>query len=241
MLWINALILFLSSFLTGLVVFVKPVVKPIYFTLSLAFSGAYLFTLTLTHILPELFAEAATPFHIGIFVVIGFLMQVLLEFFTEGIEHGHLHHHNLNANTMLIALCIHALLEGTLLSHPSHHHEHGETNTLLFGIVIHKIPEAFAFAAVLLTQIKQKYKMIALLLIFALASPIGVLSSNFMNVESVVSKQITETLFAIVAGNFLHISTTIFFESNPQHQFNGKRLLCIIGGVLVAVLAEGIL
>jgi zinc transporter ZupT len=241
MLWINALILFLSSFLTGLVVFVKPVIKPIYFTLSLAFSGAYLFTLTLTHILPELFAEAVTPFHIGIFVVLGFLMQVLLEFFTEGIEHGHLHHHHLNANTMLVALCVHALLEGTLLSHPSHQHENGETNTLLFGIVIHKVPEAFAFAAVLLAQMKQKRRMLPLLLIFALSSPIGVLSSNFINMETVVSKQVTDILFAIVAGNFLHISTTIFFESNPQHQFNGKRLICILGGVLVAILAEGLL
>jgi zinc transporter ZupT len=241
MLWINALILFLSAFLTGLAVFIKPIIKPIYFTLSLAFSGAYLFTLTLTHILPELFAESQSPFQIGIFVVVGFLMQVLLEFFTEGIEHGHLHHHNLNANTMLIALCIHALLEGTLLSHPSHQHEHGETNTLLFGIVIHKIPEAFAFAAVLLAQMKQKRKILPLLLIFALASPVGVLSSNFINFGDVISKQLTDTLFAIVAGNFLHISTTIFFEASPQHQFNGKRLLCIITGVLVAVLAEGIL
>jgi zinc transporter ZupT len=238
MLLLNAIVLFLSAFITGLIVFVRPIVKPIYFTLSLAFSGAYLFTLTLTHILPELFAEASSPFNIGVFVVLGFLMQVCIEFFTEGVEHGHLHHHNLNATTMLFALFIHAVLEGTLLSHPSHHHESGETNTLLFGIVIHKIPESFAFASVLLSQIQSRSKVLLLLLIFSIASPIGVLSSSFINMGEVVSKQVTDILFAIVAGNFLHISTTIFFEANPQHQFNGKRLLCILAGVVVAILAE---
>lgn len=241
MLLLNAFVLFLSAFLTGLVVFIRPIIKPIYFSLSLAFSGAYLFTLTLTHILPELFAEAGSPFRIGIFVVVGFLMQVCLEFFTEGVEHGHLHHHHLNATTLLSALFIHALLEGTLLSHPSHHHESGETHTLLFGIVIHKIPESFAFASVLLSQIKSKNKILLLLLIFSAASPIGVMSSDFINFSEIVSKEVTDIVFAIVAGNFLHISTTIFFEASPQHQFNGKRLMGIVAGVLIAVLAESLL
>jgi zinc and cadmium transporter len=239
MLFTNAFVLFSSAMLVGSAVFIIPTVKPIYFKLSLAFSGAYLFTLTLVHILPELFAESTSPFQVGIFVVAGFLMQVLLDFFTEGVEHGHFHTHKLNTTTLLGALFVHALLEGTLLSHPSHTHESGETHSLLFGIVIHKIPEAFAFASVLLLQLGKKSYVLLLIFIFSLATPIGILLTNYLNVQQVVSLQFTQFLLGIVAGNFLHISTTIFFETSPQHQFNGLRLFFILLGVALAILSEG--
>ncbi len=240
MFFFNALVLFLSAFLVGLVVFIIPTVKPAYFKLSLAFSGAYLFTLTLVHILPELFIEATSPFQVGLFVVVGFLLQVLLDFFTEGVEHGHFHSHSINPTTLLSALFVHALLEGTLLSHPSHTHESGETHSLLFGIVIHKIPEAFAFASVLLGQMGKKSYVLLLLLIFSLASPLGIVLNHYFNTEQLVSSQFTQMLFGVVAGNFLHISTTIFFETSPQHQFNARRLLFILGGVALAVISEGL-
>lgn len=241
MLLTNSFVLFSSAMLVGSAVFVIPTVKPIYFKLSLAFSGAYLFTLTLVHILPELFAESTSPFHVGIFVVAGFLMQVLLDFFTEGVEHGHFHTHKLNTTTLLGALFVHALLEGTLLSHPSHTHESGETHSLLFGIVIHKIPEAFAFASVLLLQLGKKSYVFLLIFIFSLATPIGILLTNYLNMQQVISLQFTQFLLGIVAGNFLHISTTIFFETSPQHQFNARRLFFIFLGVALAIFSEGMM
>jgi hypothetical protein len=45
-------------------------------------------------------------------------------------------------------------------------------------------------------------------------------------------------LYAIVSGSFLHISTTIFFESNPQHKLKIARLLIVFLGALLAVLIE---
>jgi hypothetical protein len=32
------------------------------------------------------------------------------------------------------------------------------------------------------------------------------------------------SIVALVSGNFLHISTTIVFESSPEHHFNARKL-----------------
>jgi hypothetical protein len=45
-------------------------------------------------------------------------------------------------------------------------------------------------------------------------------------------------LYALVCGNFLHISTTIVFESSPEHRFNALKLVVAGTGAVVAVLLE---
>jgi zinc and cadmium transporter len=45
-------------------------------------------------------------------------------------------------------------------------------------------------------------------------------------------------LFAIVSGNFLHISTTIYFESSPDHSFHRKKILISLLGAALAILIE---
>jgi hypothetical protein len=45
-------------------------------------------------------------------------------------------------------------------------------------------------------------------------------------------------LYALVCGNFLHISTTIVFESSPEHRFNARKLAVAFTGALVAVAVE---
>ncbi|MCB0792987.1 MAG: hypothetical protein KDB97_14565, partial [Flavobacteriales bacterium] len=55
----------------------------------LSFGGAFLLGVTVMHMLPELYAEGGAV--IGMWLLGGFLLQVLLEFFSQGIEHGHQH------------------------------------------------------------------------------------------------------------------------------------------------------
>jgi len=45
-------------------------------------------------------------------------------------------------------------------------------------------------------------------------------------------------LFAFVAGNFLHISTTIFIESSPEHKWSGQKIVVGLLGAGLAVFAE---
>ena len=60
-------------------------------------------------------------------------------------------------------------------------------------------------------------------------APLGTLSGNLIQELSLYNKEI----MAIVVGIFLHISTTILFESSEGHKFNIQKLLVIsIGSVL---------
>ena len=62
--------------------------------LLLSFSGAYLFGVTVIHLIPETFSSA--DHMAGAFVMLGFFIQLILEQFTSGVEHGHIHkpHHS---------------------------------------------------------------------------------------------------------------------------------------------------
>ena len=79
--------------------------------LLLAFSGAYLFAISVFHLLPEIYVNDGK--RIGLFLLIGFILQIILEFFSKGIEHGHGHLRNKTVPiSMLVSLAIHAYLEG---------------------------------------------------------------------------------------------------------------------------------
>ena len=58
--------------------------------LLLAFSGAFLLALTFFELLPDVY-EVHSPKTIALFILAGILLQVFLEFFSKGAEHGHVH------------------------------------------------------------------------------------------------------------------------------------------------------
>lgn len=213
--------------------------------LPLVFAGAYIFSLTIIHILPELFETEVPNFHLGLCVLIGFFFQHLLEFFTSGVEHGHMHVHPEEHNhgsfagySLMVALCLHSLLEGTLLAYPAVLHTGHESSSLLIGVVLHKAPAGLALMSVLTCQYQGKLSPYAFLLLFAVASPIGLLLGNYMEPMGWLDTEGAILLFAFVGGNFLHISTTIFIESSPDHSWNFKRLFVITLGSGIAILAE---
>ena len=241
----SIIILFFIAFAAGMVAFYVPKISGENYKLWLVFAGAYLFSITLVHIFPELFQQQTSAALIGISVLIGFFLQQGLEFLSSGVEHGHIHVHEHNhkhkessAFLVLIALCIHALLEGGLLTHTqTAAHRHG-SNTLLWGILLHKAPEAFALMSVLLCEIKSRTKAIILLIIFSAASPLGLYLSNYLLVSETMSSQAFTILFAVVSGNFLHISTTIVFESSSDHKFNAKKMGVALLAASIAIVAE---
>ncbi|AWW30535.1 zinc permease [Echinicola strongylocentroti] len=238
---IKILVLFLSALLSGLLAVVMPSWKEKNFKLILVFAGSYLFSITVLHILPELFANPDSAYYMGLYVLIGFLLQQVLEFLSSGIEHGHIHdqHHGKNTVWMvMIGLSLHALLEGTLLSQqPSLSGHHHGTETLLFGIIMHKAPAAFALVAVLSNSLKRS-TVLFLLVIFALASPLGMLISSVAFSHQLLAAEVMDVLFGLVAGGFLHISTTIFFESSPHHKFHLTRLLVSLFAAFLAITSE---
>lgn len=203
--------------------------------LPLIFAGSYLLSITIIHIIPELFTVSSNPSQIGLYVLIGFFFQQLLEYFSSGVEHGHVHDDQAvsvsGRFSLIIALMIHSLLEGTLLTHDSPFHEKHESHSLLIGIILHKMPAAFALMAALSGMGR---RAIYLLILFSISSPLGFLLSNYV----LVDEEALLIMFAIVCGSFLHISTTIFVESSPNHRFGLNKILISISGAVFAILAE---
>ncbi len=244
----DILILFFVAFGAGGLAFYFPKISNGNYKLALVFAGSYLFSITIIHILPELFHQDAQPGFVGMFVLVGFFLQQGLEFLSTGVEHGHIHvydagHHHRASSAMLVlfALGVHALLEGGLLAHPRTVEHHHDSSTLLWGILLHKAPEAFALMSVLLCELKSKKTALAYLILFAAASPAGLYLSDFLLAREAMSARAFTFLFALVSGNFLHISTTIVFESSLDHKFNGRKMGVAVAAASVAIVAELVL
>lgn len=192
--------------------------------LLLAFSGAYLLSLTVFEFFPEIYTHDNKQ--VGLFIMIGILLQILLEFLSKGAEHGHIHHHEDHKSfpfVLFISLSIHSLLEGF----PLHDHD-----TLLYGVVIHKIPIAIILSTFLLKANFSKVRITLFLILFALMTPLGSLLQAKVAYFSTIAVYIN----ALVIGIFLHVSTTILFETGNNHKFNATKLVAIILGIGIAYL-----
>jgi len=214
------------------VLWVKPS-DPNKLKLLIAFSGAYLLSITALHLLPEVFTGDDRGAYFGSFILVGFFIQVMLEYLSGGIEHGHAHTHRSAGLPvgLMIGLCLHAFLEGMPLGggDAGHsHHGHG-IEPLLMGIVLHKYPVAMVFLAMLLNSGLGKAKAFGLLAVFAAMAPLGTLLS-----EVELIGQYNRESLAIVIGIFLHVSTTILFESSEGHRFNAYKMMAIAAGLALS-------
>lgn len=190
--------------------------------LLLAFSGSFLLSLTVMHLLPDVYESGNTK--VGIFIMVGILFQIILEFFSKGAEHGHVHGHDKMTQMpwlLFISLCIHALLEGFPVGH---HHD------LALGIAIHHLPIAIILTTFFIHAELNKTALFLFMLTFAVMTPLGTLVSDSF---PVLNKYYTE-ITAVVIGILFHISSTIIFESSEGHKFNIAKISVIILGIVLA-------
>lgn len=225
------ILLFGSSMAGGLAIFLLRKDNSNRLKLVLSFSGAYLFAITILHLMPDVYKTGNAD--IGLFILGGFLLQIVMEQFSEGIEHGHIHKHNHQHYIFPIgimgSLCLHAFLEGMPLAQKQH-------NELVFGIALHHIPASFALGSVLLQNNLGKSRIIALLIIFAVMSPMGYWLSFEIGRGAIGNiDAYFDRIMGVVIGIFLHISTTILFESSVDHKFNLKKMVAVLLGVGIAL------
>ncbi|CAM1346751.1 ZIP family metal transporter [Tenacibaculum crassostreae] len=194
--------------------------------LLLAFSGAYLLSVTILHLLPEVYQNSSNTKLVGILILVGIIIQSVLESFSKGAEHGHIHLHSDATEfpwMLFVSLSIHAFSEGL----PIHHAD----DNLLWAIVVHKIPIAIVLTTFLLHAKYSKKSIFLFLTVFAFMSPLGILIGDKV---ALITKYHTE-ITALIIGVFLHISTIILFESTENHKFNYKKFGAIILGVLLTI------
>jgi len=200
----------------------------------LAFSGAFLIGITFLKLVPEVFNNADQ--FTGLFVLLGFLLQLSLELITEGAEHGHRHAHSDNETAspllLLTGLCIHSFLEGMPIVHGFNIKLQ---HTIVIGVVVHNIPISLTLMSLYLHYGCSRSRAFLYLLVFALMTPLGSVFSNLLD-SSIVTALDTyfNYILAIVIGIFLHVSTSILFETGENHRYNIRKFITVVIGLGVA-------
>jgi len=223
-------LLFITVLISGSFIFLignkRPTMK-----FLLTFSGSFLIGIVFMGIVPEVY-DKHLPY-VGVFVMLGFIIQLILELISEGAEHGHTHVHSdgekVSPFLLLFGVCIHSFLEGfPILS------EFGADikNQLVLGIVVHNIPISITLMGLFLHYGLSKVKSFIYLTIFAIMSPIGSICGKF--ITNVDQDKIFTYVMAIVIGIFLHISTSILFESSENHKYNIKKFITILCGLILS-------
>lgn len=231
-----------------------------------AFGGAFLLGSCFINLVPHMYAHgfAIDGIKIGVAVLIGFLIQLLLESLTNGIEHGHNHCHCCEEESDTH----HHDSDST--SHEAHHHHHHDGlchenhthpvtglmiglsihaflegmplvdtdgtihQSLLYGIILHNIPLALVLLTLFVNNRFSLAKSLLLLSVFAIMTPLGSLCNLF-----IVSNDNTVQAFimGIVVGILLHVSVSILFDHESKHKY--LKLILIILAFIAAYFTPG--
>lgn len=202
----------------------------------LTFSGSFLLSITFLHLLPETFTDVGNK--AGLLILTGFFLQLIIQRFTHGIEHGHLHvhdhDHKIPVLPILLGLTLHAFMEGLPLGF---NYRMGATAPSLYmAVAAHKLPEAM-LVVMLINETGSKSKALINLFFFSLVTPLASMIAHALGTSYHAMADTLVLLVPVVAGAFIHIATTIFFESGTkQHMLTWKKILAILAGVGIGFL-----
>ena len=241
------IILFVGVILAGLIseIFSKKFIN--YKSVIITFSVSIVLALICIHILPEIFISSVSK-KTGLFILLGFLLQILLELMSKGIEHGHVHYDgSISKHQLLIiflGLSIHSFIEGIPLNnfeatetlHQHNVYEKNQFSLIYFLIIIvHKLPIAAILIFFLNTINTKKTIKFTLLIIFAATSPLGALfGKNILGIFFLSEWSIN--FLAISTGMLLHITTVIIFEDHHNSKNKIKNILTIAVGITTGIL-----
>ncbi len=245
------LILFFSVLTVGGLTFTFQHIALKYKHYITAFGVAFVLSLICLHLLPEVFESNVNQ--VGIYLLLGFVFQLILELFSRGIEHGHVHdsQHNHSVNrtllAMLFGLSLHSFIEGIPLFildgetvHTGHEHLAMQpdlrfSNVFLWAIVGHKIPVSIVLMLFLLQAELKKRQVLLLFLLFSLMSPLGAVAGILLHSANWLG-EVSTILLAITTGMLMHITTLLVFEEYHHQQDKLKNILLIVAGIGLGVL-----
>ncbi len=227
--------LFVVTYAAGLLAMRVRLIDDKKMHLLLAFSGSFLLSITFLHLIPETIEDQGHK--AGLYILIGFFLQLFIQRFTHGVEHGHSHSHGHNHHipltSIMVGLGVHALMEGFPLGF---NYRMPQTDiSLYFAVAIHKLPEVVIVATMIRATYGRGIQSWGLLLIFAVLTPLASVLASYLGSKYFAVSNILGILIPIVAGAFIHIATTIFYESGTkQHTLTNQKIIAIVLGVALS-------
>jgi zinc transporter ZupT len=199
--------------------------------LTNGFSAGLLITIALAHMLPE--ADLEKNY---LYAVTGFGLFYLIEGFTRSGSCSDISCEREHSSSGMIAysgFSFHALVDGIAMGV-------GFSSSASLGILIaiaimiHKAPIGFSLSSILLSKGYKKAKIVVMILLFSLLTPLGALVSNIS--VSVGSSILTPAL-AFSGGTFLHISISELLP-DVHRERNRTILFYVLAGIIVGLIPK---
>ncbi|UOF94216.1 MAG: ZIP family metal transporter [Bacteroides sp.] len=197
----------------------------------LTFSGSFLLSITITHLIPDLYTKINSNDNCyGQIILLGFCIQLFLEQFSYGIEHGHLYNtKKIKPIIMLLSLSIHTFFESMPMIYM--------TNNIVIAIALHHFPASFALSTLFLNNNYKINFVVTSILIFAITGPISMFIGQYLHSHLVCNLLIYNNyVLAITIGMFLYISITILIESSKNHKLNYDKMISIALGISISLI-----
>ena len=196
------------------------------------FGGAFLLAVCFLELVPEmaesycyfegekLHGLALSPFFA---VLIGFLIQQVLEKLSSHAEHGHIEHseHDGTVIGLMTGLSLHAFLEGMPLVSQAFVVDRG----LMWGIFIHNIPVSLILVGIMVNREYGFWRVLALLTLFAVMTPLGSLTRVFLLQPNYLWSHF---IIGMVVGVLLHVSSSILFDHKHSKLNTGLIVLAFV-------------
>ena len=226
----------------------RKMVSPRWMEAISIFGGAFLLGSCFINLVPHIYLEGYTlpvgggALKVGAAVLVGFLVQLLLERLTQCVEHGHNHsechhcEHHVEGHVhpvagLLIGLSIHAFLEGMPLVDAEGDVHQG----LLYGIVLHNIPLALVMIGLFVSNGFSTLKSLLLLTLFAVMTPLGSLCNLYLLPQQ---EGLQCLIMGLVVGILLHVSVSILFDQD-HYKFSWNKLILILLAFIAAYFTPG--
>jgi zinc and cadmium transporter len=233
-----AALLFGAAAFGGLIPTLRPELtrKSRAFILSLA-SGILLGTAFL-HMLPE--AVEIVGAGVVVAVLIGFVSLLLLEKFVmvHPCEEMGCHFHHLGMSAF-VGISLHSFMDGVALGASM---SDARLSLLVFlAILVHEIPCGFSLGSLLLLGQHPRGRVIALILLYAVMTPLGAILTWLLSLNLPVTT--VGWALGFSAGNFLFVATADLLPQLHLHERENRRqivwLLMGLGISWLGLLLEG--
>ena len=228
------LAIFLITFVCGIIPLLLPRSKKL-FSPAVAFAAGLLTGSALFHLMPEsmkiLGPQTGWP------ILLGFAIFYLPQKFvmTHPCEEEDCDFHKLGI-LAFIGIAFHAMVDGVAIG--AVHQMPQSINVVVAAVSFHKIPAAVALSFLLLASGMKRDRIAPLMFIFALATPVGAISTKLFLVQS--GQPWMGWALGLAAGNFLAIAgSDLFHRIHERDQFGSARRIAFIAlGFAVSLLVE---
>ncbi|MGR3173793.1 MAG: ZIP family metal transporter [Candidatus Scalindua sp.] len=217
------LLIFAISILGGLLPLVKSWSKDT-FRLIISFGAGVLFGTCFFHMLPAITPSLGS--NVGLPIIIGFFIIYIMEKFimVHSCDEDACDFHTIGISAFF-GISFHSLLDGLSMGAGFIVKDIGLM--IFLAIMVHKFPSALSLTGILVQGGYKKAKIIKLVTIFALTTPIGAVIAFF--VLNNLHENTLAWAIGISAGTFLYIASgdllPFVHQHNPRKYYNLASLL----------------